>query len=377
VSTFADITPHLETLEGLRSSEERYRGLVETLPLALLRFDPELRLTYTNPATEALTGYRLEDLGEPQRWQALIHAEDLPRLLAGLGERTSSESAGETAKLEVRLHCRDGSEKVGLTILQRSHSPNSSHPPNSSSGVTALIVDVTRERQLEQELLRAQRVELVGRLASGIAHDFNNLLTVVLSFAHLVRVKLPADHPARKDLQAITAAADQATNLASQLLTFSKQRRLATRRVDLNKVVRHTLDLLRSTLPSSIEVTAHLGPGELPVVGDETQFQQVLMNLCLNARDAMPAGGRLTVQTAVHHEGDRNGWVRLLVQDTGEGMSDEVRQRIFVPFFSTKERGTGLGLAVVRQIVEAYGGRIEVGSRPGEGSCFEIWLPEA
>jgi PAS domain S-box-containing protein len=365
VTTFADITAHLETLEGLRSSEERYRGLVETLPLALLQFDRNLRLSYVNPATEALTGYRPDELAEPAGWQALVHPEDLPRLLAALGE-----GGPETCKLEVRLRPRDGSDKIGFTILQR-------QPAGCGTGViTALVVDVTRERHLEQELLRSQRVELVGRLAGGIAHDFNNLLTVILSFAHMARAKLPADHPARKDLYAITTAADQAANLAGQLLTFGKQRRRAPRRVDVNQIVRHTLDLVRSTLPETIEVAARFGPEELPVLGDETQLQQVVMNLCLNARDAMPAGGRLTVQTAVAAEA-AGRWVQLSVGDTGEGMSDEVRERIFVPFFSTKERGTGLGLAVVQQIVEAHGGRIDVHTRQGEGSCFEVRVPLA
>jgi PAS domain S-box-containing protein len=373
VTTFADITSHLETLAGLRSSEERYRGLVETLPLALLRFDRGLRLTYMNPATEALTGYRLEELTEPARWQAVVHPEDLPRLLAALGDGSAPEAGGPqgTCKLELRLCPRDGSDKIGFTILQRPP------PGNGTGGITALVVDVTRERHLEQELFRAQRFELVGRLAGGIAHDFNNLLTVILSFAHLGRGKLPADHPARKDLHAITAAADQAAHLAGQLLTFSKQRRLAPRRVNVNEVVRHTLELLQGTLPTNIEVVALLDPEELPVLGDETQLQQVVMNLCLNARDAMPAGGRLTVQTTAEGGSEGCRRARLSVRDTGEGMSAEVRERIFVPFFSTKERGTGLGLAVVQQIVEAHGGRIDVQTRQGEGSCFEVWVPLA
>jgi PAS domain S-box-containing protein len=358
-----------QTLAGLRASEERYRRLVETLPLALLQFDPGLRLTYANPATESLTGYRLDELAEPARWQALIHPDDLPRLLAALTEGEPASDAGlpGTSTLEVRIRPRDGSDRIGFAILQ---------PPGAVPGVTALVVDVTRERHLEQELLRSQRVELVGRLAGGLAHDFNNLLAVILSFAHLARTRMPADHPARKDLHAISTAAEQASNLAGQLLTFGKQRQLTPRRVDLNKVVRHTLELVRGTLPATVEVSSEVGPEELPVMGDETQLQQVVLNLCLNARDAMPAGGRLTVQaTAATDQTGR--WARLSVRDTGEGMSDEVRQGIFVPFFSTKERGTGLGLAVVKQIVEAHGGRIDVGTRQGEGSCFEVWVPLA
>jgi signal transduction histidine kinase len=256
-------------------------------------------------------------------------------------------------------------------------------------------------RESEAALQHAQRLDLIGRLASGIAHDFNNLLTVVLTLAEVARNSLPEDHPTRDDLRRITYAGEQAANLAHQLLAFSKQRRTAPKRIDVNRVASRTLELLRATLPKVIRIEPALADAELPVQGDEMQLQQVLMNLCLNARDAMPHGGRLEVRTEMvdggrwtvdggqckangrespsppttHHPPPTTQWVRLSVQDSGEGIPEDVQGRIFDPFFSTKERGTGLGLAMVRQIVEGFGGHVEVASRPGAGARFDVWLP--
>jgi signal transduction histidine kinase len=244
-------------------------------------------------------------------------------------------------------------------------------------GTTTLMMDVTRERQLEQDLQRSQRLELIGRLSSGVAHDFNNLLTVVLALTDVAHGSLPPDHPVHGDLRRITAAGEQAANLAGQLLAFSRQQRVTTRRAEINGTARRTLDLLRAALPPAVRLEASLGDEERFVPVDETQMQQVLMNLCLNARDAMPDGGRLRVWVeTVADPGDADApWVRLAVADDGCGMPEEVKARIFDPFFSTKERGTGLGLAVVRQIVDGCGGRVEVQSEPGRGSRFEVWMP--
>jgi PAS domain S-box-containing protein len=398
VITFADVTAYLQTLEVLRVSEEKYRGLVETLPLALLQFDRDLRLTYVNPATEASIGYCLEELQqEAGAWQRLFHPSDLPGVLA-LQNAALMGQAG--VRVEVRYRAKDGAERVGFLMSQpRWHRPErrrqsadgvvSGVAPAEEQeviGTTALLVDITRERQLEHELQRSQRVELVGRLASGIAHDFNNLLTVVLSLAQLAKDKVPPDHPIVEDLDYIADAGQQAGNLAGQLLAFNRRRRAPTQgRIDLNRVLRRSLELLRSTLPASVAIDPVFPANPLWVQGDETQLQQILMNLCLNARDAMPRGGRLMVGIDAIEATENGsltvaempaaGWARLSVEDSGEGMSEEVQARIFDPFFSTREHGSGLGLAVVQQIVTGCGGRVEVRSKPGEGSRFEVWLP--
>ena len=330
----------------------------------VIQADRDLRVTYANPATRTVSGYDLHEIAEPSAWSRLVHPDDVPLLLA----LARAGLEGRSGRAEYRYRAKDGSDKVGLAFTEPRRRSD-----GAVIGTTTLIADITRERQLEQELLRAQRLELVGRLSSGIAHDFNNLLSVVLSLTELVTTSLPAEHAAQEDLRHIQTATEQAANLASQLLAFSKQRRSATHRIDINGVVARTLELLRGSLPSRIDLQSELADEELFVQADETQMQQVLMNLCFNARDAMPDGGRLHVRTArVATEGD---WVCLSVSDEGTGISEAVKAHLFDPFFSTKERGTGLGLAVVRQIVESHGGRVEVASEVGHGARFEVWWP--
>ncbi len=362
VTTVADITAYRHAQDVLRLSEEKYRGLVESLPLMVVQLDCDGRITYVNPATQAITGYSLDDLPEPAAWQALIAPEDLRSLLAN----RSAILAGETIRTELHYRAKDGSDKVGHAIIQ----PRWQSDGEVVAGMTALIVDMTLQRRLEQDLQRSQRLDLVGRLASGIAHDFNNLLSVALTLTELARDNIPPDHPSYANLRRAAEAGEQAAQLAEQLLAFGRQRRAAKRRVDVNAVAQRSLELLRSTLPPSIDVVHSLKDADLCVQADEMQLQQVLMNLCLNARDSMPEGGRLVVRTEL-----ADSWVHLSVEDTGQGIAEGIKDKIFDPFFSTKERGTGLGLAVVQQIVENFGGRIEVSSRAGVGSRFDIWLP--
>jgi signal transduction histidine kinase len=241
--------------------------------------------------------------------------------------------------------------------------------------------------QSEQELQKVQRLELVGRIASGVVHDFNNILTVIAGYAELARDGLD-QHPARADLEKILRATEQAKRLAGQLLAFSKQRQVLMRPIDLSAVAGHALELVEPTLPTNIEIVRR-GGEEVTVLADEPPLQQVILNLCLNAKDAMPEGGQLVVETVREFlqpgdaavagtraaaEGGRH-WARLTIADTGLGMNDAIKSQIFEPLFTTKERGTGLGLAVVKQIVEGFGGCIRVSSEPGMGARFDVWLP--
>jgi PAS domain S-box-containing protein len=364
VITYVDITSSLQVQERLRDSQEKYRELVESLPVMVIQADADLRVTYTNPATRSITGYEIGEIAAPDTWGALIHPEDLPLVL------TLSHDAlkGRGGRDEFRYRAKDGSEKIGLAFVAPVRRVD-----GAIVGTTTMIVDMTRERQLEQDLLRAQRLELVGRISSGIAHDFNNLLTIVLSLTELVRSGLPPGHDGHADLARIREATEQAANLAAQLLAFSKQRPVVARLIDVNQVVCRTLDLLRASLPSRIELKAELAEQDLLIQADETQVQQVLMNLCLNARDAMPEGGRLQIHTAF--VAGAAGAVRLSVRDQGTGISGEARAHLFDPFFSTKEHGTGLGLAVVKRIVESHGGRVEVLSESGQGTRFDVLWP--
>jgi PAS domain S-box-containing protein len=366
VTTFADITAQRQAAEVLRLSEEKYRGLVEHLPLLVLQFDARRRVTYLNPAAEAALSHAASALAAGV-WEGLVPADDLPVLL-GLLEKAEE---GRGGRGEFRFRGRDGGERIGYALAQRA-SPKVRH-----AGVTLLIVDMTHQRRLERELQRVQRLDLVGRLASGVVHDVNNMLTVMLTLAEVVRTGLPQDHAAWPDLQRITQAGEQAQQLMGELLAFGKDRRVPPQRLDLNAVVARNLELLRGAMPPGVTVEAVLAPGGAWALAEETQVQQVLMNLGLNARDAMPAGGRLTVETGGADAAGGTPRVRLTVRDTGHGMTEDVRARIFELFFTTKERGSGLGLAVVKQIVEGFGGWIDVSSRPGEGTRFDVWLPVA
>jgi two-component system, cell cycle sensor histidine kinase and response regulator CckA len=201
------------------------------------------------------------------------------------------------------------------------------------------------------------------------------MLTALMGMAAIARGGIPADHPVREDINRIIDIGEQAATVAGQLLAFSKQRRVPPRPVDVNTVIVHTLTILRSVMPTSIRLETHLAPGDLWVMADDTQLKQIVMNLCLNARDAMPQGGSLCVRSfREEHDGQR--WIGWAVEDSGCGMDEATRPRVFEPFFSTKEHGTGLGLAVVQQIVERFGGRIDLWSEAGRGTRFEIRLPE-
>ncbi len=359
------MTGFRQVQEGVRLSEEKYRTLVESMPVMLMQVDGTGRVVYANPATRDLSGYALEEYATPDRWAALLLPEYVRMAHAMLAEGL----AGRPSRGELRYRDKNGKERVAYAIGQ----PHGAH--DDPVRVTVFLLDVTRERHLEQELERARRLELIGRLASGVAHDFNNLLSVVLGVSQLAGIALPADHPVHDDLQRFTAAGEQAANLAAQLLAFARQQKVVLRRVDVNAVTRRTLDLLGASVRKGVRLEAQLRADELIIEADETQLQQVLMNLCLNARDAMPAGGRLRVQTAVG--GEAADWVRLSVQDEGDGITEQVRDRMFDAFFTTKENGTGLGLAVVQQLVEGFGGRIEVSTEAGRGARFDVWLPRA
>jgi two-component system, cell cycle sensor histidine kinase and response regulator CckA len=250
--------------------------------------------------------------------------------------------------------------------------------------------DITERKSLEDQLRQAQKMEAVGQLAGGIAHDFNNLLTAILGSTELLLADTPPDDPRREDVQEISRSAHRAAALVRQLLAYSRKQVLQPRRVDLNAIVREMGAMLRRVVGEPIELRLDLDPGLGHVTADPGQLEQVIANLGVNARDAMPRGGTLTITTsnvtgrgvtAPADEGlsAAGPLVSLAVTDTGIGMDDEVRGRLFEPFFTTKElgRGTGLGLATVYGIVRQSGGHIQVRSRPGEGSSFTVYLPRA
>jgi two-component system cell cycle sensor histidine kinase/response regulator CckA len=368
VTTFADITEQMRIQDSLRQTRDRYQNLIETLPFMLLQRDKNFNIIYLNPAATELTGHSAEEMKRPDYCQRVIHPDDFP----AYDRAGQAVMEGKATRVEARFRAKDGSLKNVLAFFH----PSQHH--GEVVGSTSLVVDITTQRRLEQELLHARHLELVGRLASGTVHDFNNLLMVIMGLAACAKAELKPAHPAWPHLSRIEDTGEQAAHLAGQLLTFSKQRAKQVGPVDLNTVLTQTVRLAQSVIPSSITVHIDLDDKLPTVPGDEIQFKQVAMNLCLNARDAMPKGGTLTIRTDQTSPPDRGGsWVHLAIQDTGCGMADDVRQRVFEPFFSTKEHGTGLGLAVVQQIIREAGGIIDVQSKPGAGTRFDIWLPLA
>ena len=247
---------------------------------------------------------------------------------------------------------------------------------------------MTDQNRLEEQLRQSQKLEAVGRLAGGIAHDFNNLLTVILGNLELVRTGAAGPDDTVELLAATERAARQAADLTKQMLGFARRQPLRTATIDLNGLVQEAIGLLRRTIDPRITIAFSPSPDLDAVAADPVQVQQVLMNLCLNARDAMPEGGTLTIQTenavAVRPPGDEGvdggrSFVRVSVIDTGHGMTDDVRAKIFEPFFTTKDvgQGTGLGLAVVYGVARAHGGWVDCISSPGAGSRFDVYLPRA
>jgi two-component system cell cycle sensor histidine kinase/response regulator CckA len=374
-----DITPLKQAEESLRLFEKA----VETLQIGLTITDSKGKIIYSNPAEAAMHGYQVEELiGQDVRVMA-------PRVI--WNPMTTNQLLKRKSWRRESVNVRkDGS--IFPVQLMSVVVPNVDGDPY---GVITTCEDITDRKQaeeevasLEEQLRQSQKIEAIGRLAGGIAHDFNNLLTVIKGYSELSLTELSKDDPVKENIEDIQRATERAGNLTRQLLAFSRRQILEMRVLDLNDLLRDLEKMLRRIINEDIEMVTLLADDLGKIKTDPGQIEQVVMNLVVNAKDAMPNGGKLIIETANveleeeyirTHIGVKPGtYVMLSVSDTGAGMSPEVRERIFEPFFTTKEvgKGTGLGLSTVYGIVNQSGGNIWVDSHLGQGTTFKIYLPK-
>jgi PAS domain S-box-containing protein len=353
---------------ALRASEARFRALVEHGSDLIAILDTTGCFRYVSPSHQRVLGWApAELLGRDGL--GLVHEDDVEYLRWTFDE--ALRAAGPVRPRYVRLRRRDGGWCVADMII------TNLVDDSAVGGVVVNARDVTEQETLAEQLRQAQKMEALGQLAGGLAHDFNNVLAAIAGFAQLVRGDLPDGDRRRADLDEIVAATVRGSTVTRQLLTFSRKRTVETQVIDLAEVVRDTGRMLRPLLPSSIAVELRTGTAPAWISADRGQLEQVVTNLAVNARDAMPDGGTLTV--AVETRAAPRPCGLLVVRDTGAGMSAEVRSRIFEPFFTTKPagQGSGLGLATVYGIVRQFGGTVGVESEEGAGTTFTVTLPLA
>jgi PAS domain S-box-containing protein len=346
---------HAETLA--REHEEKLRAVFDTALDAIFISDDDRRYVDVNPAgceylgvkKEDLVGRRIDDFIPDSR-------------LATVDEDWAAYIAGGPVLAEWESKRADGTVRVA----------EASALPNFLPGLhIAFFRDVTDRKRLESELLNAQKLESLGRLAGGVAHDFNNLLTGITGYASLLLERTDSDSGLARDLAEIKRAADRASDLTKQLLAFGRRQMFSPRALDLNAVLTDTAALLRRLVGDQVDLVVQTAPGLGAVRADAGQVEQVIVNLVVNARDAIPNGGRVSVETRKAG----NGWVELVVTDDGVGMDEATRSQVFEPFFTTREHGSGLGLASVYGIVHQSGGSVSVESELGAGAVFTVRLP--
>ena len=382
-----DITERKQAEKALRTSEQRYRLLAENVSDIIWTMDMNLNITYISPSVEQLIGYAPEELlGKslslilPARsFETFISIFEQERVLSE--DKSTHDLKPRTLELETK--CKDG------TPLWTEAKFSFLYDPLSRKAVALVGVtrDISERKKLQLQFLQSQKMETIGRLAGGIAHDFNNMLTGIINYADLVNKELEPDHAVSDDVCQIVTIAKRAANLTNQLLVFSRRQMVAPRVVNLNDIISDTDRMLRRIIKETVEFVTVLSPDLDLVNVDVAQIQQVIINIVVNASDAMPSGGKLFIETSnmffdssytdKYVDLSPGEFVLLAVSDTGVGMDKETREHIFEPFFTTKEvgKGTGLGLATVYGIVKQHKGYVHVYSEEGHGTTFKVYLP--
>ena len=360
--------------------EELFRLITENAADMIAVVNASGERLYNSPSYERILGYKPDELSGTTAFDQ-IHPEDRDKVLKAAAD---ARRTGIGTNLEYRMRHKDGGwrtlESRASTIMR-------------DGQVERLVIvnrDVTQRKSLEEQFRQAQKMEAVGRLSGGVAHDFNNLLGVIIGYGEIVQEGTPVESPLRNCVDEMLKAGHRAAGLTKQLLAFSRQQVMDPRVLDLNSVVKDMEKMLKRLIGEDIQLKTSLDPDLVRIKADQSQIEQVFLNLAVNARDAMPSGGELRLQTSNFHMDQEfvsrypypvlvGDYVLLTISDTGIGMDAATKARVFEPFFTTKEKGkgTGLGLSMVYGVVKQSGGYIEVVSEPGAGACFNIYLPKA
>jgi len=370
-----------KSLRQIMESEERFRTLSENSPDIIYTADNNGFLTYINPAAHKIMGYAQEDV-IGQHFTEFIKTDDVGTVLEAF-DRIKQRK--ETIKdFEGKLLSKDGT----LRLFDMSLAPNL-NAAGEMTGIVGTLKDVTEQRKLEYQLRDASKMNALGRLTGGISHDFNNILHAISAYNQLLTMKKTEADPDWKYLMNIDGLTKKATDLIKQLLIFSRKVESKLVPIDINREIKNYYELLLSTFPKTITMRLNLAEDLHLINGDTTQLGQVIMNLAVNAKDAMPEGGKLSIQTknvelATPIERDNvkinaGHYVLFRISDTGCGIKKENLDQIFEPFFTTKEtgKGTGIGLSVVYGVIKNHDGYIFCTSKPGKGTTFELYLPTA
>ena len=363
-------------------SEARQGAILEAANDAIVTTDSNLAIREFNPAAERMFGHRRTNILGRNIDMLLPPADRATELSAFSEYMTTGEGPLKGRQLEMTGQRADGTEfPIEVTVARLSG--------DRSAVVTGFIRDVTERQTLEEQLRRSQKLEAIGRLAASVAHDFNNILMSIMGSADLMLLDLPAGHPARAEANEIKQSVQRGAGLTRQLLAFSRRQATSFRLFALGDVINGMDTMLRRLMGPEIEFLISRPPEPTMVIADPAQIEQVVLNLVVNARDAMPEGGRVTVKleeveldeaaAVAQVEGRAGRYARLTVSDTGTGIDEPTRAKLFEPFFTTKEqgKGTGLGLSIVYGIVKQNGGYISVVTEPGHGAAFSVYLPLA
>jgi two-component system, cell cycle sensor histidine kinase and response regulator CckA len=379
VTVVIDVTRRKEIEDALAASERRYREMVDTVPFAVLTLDSSMKVSAWNSSAERIFGWtRHEAIGRAP-YEFMMPPQSRMETTILLASILQAGSGGEGINQNLR--------KDGSLITCRWNNKVLKDSAGGTAAILSTAEDITHQIQLEEQFRQAQKMEAVGRLAGGVAHDFNNLLTAILGYSEMLLLEEDLSHAAAECVDGITQSAHRAAAMTRQLLSFSRPQTVELRQVDVNRLLAGTTSMFERLIGENIALDLKLSQESCGVRINAGQLEQVIMNLVVNARDAMPRGGRLTIGTYREHLEDTNypaggepraGWyVTVVVQDTGVGMDEETMAHLFEPFFTTKgpDEGTGLGLSTAYGIVTQSGGRISVVSAPGEGTTFTIHLP--